>query len=54
MATLLIEKGAEENAKNDRGGTPLWYAQKDGHKELAELLKKHGGKASKPKVILYK
>lgn len=30
--------------KDDFGMTPLDYAEQQGHKELAELLKKHGAK----------
>ena len=40
VAELLIAKGADVNAKNDGGETPLDGA--DG--EIADLLRKHGGK----------
>ncbi len=40
IAELLIAKGADVNAKNDVGETPLDGA--DG--EIADLLRKHGGK----------
>ena len=39
---LLIAKGAEVNANYEDGGTPLDEA--DG--EIADLLRKHGGKTS--------
>ena len=42
VAELLIAKGADVNAKNDFGETPLDGA--DG--EIADLLRKHGGKTA--------
>ena len=54
IAKLLITKGADVNAKADKGRTPLDWAEKvnDRHsykgkadkKEIADLLRKHGGK----------
>ena len=38
---LLISKGADVNAENDDGLTPLDRAE---DKEMADLLRKHGGK----------
>jgi ankyrin repeat protein len=38
---LLIAKGADVNAKDDDGTTPLDMAD---DKEIADLLRKHGGK----------
>ena len=38
---LLIAKGADVNAKDDDGTTPLDMAD---DKETADLLRKHGGK----------
>jgi len=53
IAELLIAEGADVNAKNDGGKTPLDYAETDNFeppelkaakKEIADLLRKHGGK----------
>jgi len=43
MAERLIEAGADVNAKNDRGYTPLYVAVMSDHTETAELLRQHGG-----------
>lgn len=43
-AELLIAKGADVNAKNKYGWTPLSLAESKGHREIAELLRSHGGK----------
>ena len=40
IVELLIAKGADVNPKNDRGQTPLDWADK----EIAALLRKHGDK----------
>jgi ankyrin repeat protein len=40
---LLIANGADVNAKNDDGETPLYVATVYGKKEVADLLRKHGG-----------
>ena len=37
-AELLIDKGADINAKDDTGGTPLFWAALEGNEEVAELL----------------
>jgi ankyrin repeat protein len=44
IAELLIAKGADVNAKNDDGGTPLDLAIENKQTEIADLLRKHGGK----------
>ena len=45
-AELLIEKGAEVNAKDDGDETPLDFAIKGKHTKIADLLRKHGGKTA--------
>ena len=42
IAELLITKGADVNAKDDDGEPPLDWAMQ--HPEIADLLRKHGGK----------
>ncbi|MBO56553.1 MAG: hypothetical protein CMO62_02340 [Verrucomicrobiales bacterium] len=42
-AELLIAADADVNAKMEDGDTPLDLAKRK-HQELAELLRKHGGK----------
>jgi ankyrin repeat protein len=44
MAESLLAKGADVNAKNERGETPLQLAIKQGDKDFAALLRKHGAK----------
>ena len=44
VAELLIAKGADINTKNDFGETPLDAAILFKSPELADLLRKHGGK----------
>ncbi|MDA7653445.1 ankyrin repeat domain-containing protein [bacterium] len=41
---LLIASGADANAKDYGGETPLDWAIRGKHTELADLLRKHGGK----------
>jgi ankyrin repeat protein len=47
MAELLITNGAEINAKSTYEETPFDLAISNEHKELAELLRKHGGVSGK-------
>jgi ankyrin repeat protein len=41
-AELLITNGADVNAKDEEGRTPLDMAKR--HPGIADLLRKHGGK----------
>ena len=42
MIELLIDKGAEVNARDKYGRTPLTIAADLDHKEATAVLKKHG------------
>ena len=44
IAELLLDKGADVNAKDDGGDTPLDVAMLGNDKETADLIRKHGGK----------
>jgi ankyrin repeat protein len=44
LVELLIANGAEVNARTKRGKTPLKAAIMKGHRIVAELLFKHGGR----------
>jgi ankyrin repeat protein len=44
IAEQLIANGADVNAKGKVGATPLEFAELRNHTELANLLRKHGGK----------
>ena len=44
IAELLITKGADVNAKDKKGKTPLDLAIEENHSQTADLLRKHGGK----------
>ena len=41
---LLIGKGLDLNAKDEDGDTPLDWANGNGNRRTADLLRKHGGK----------
>ena len=43
LVELLLNKGAEINAKNNDGQTPLFVASRYGHMDVVELLRRHGG-----------
>ena len=43
---LLIAEGADVNAQHDDGGTPLDWAIINKYTEIADLLRRHGGKTS--------
>ena len=38
IVDLLIANGANVNAKNEEGGTPLHLAAEEGHQQIVELL----------------
>jgi ankyrin repeat protein len=44
IVELLIAEGADVNAKDAIGTTPLDQAIRGKHPETADLLRKHGGK----------
>ena len=44
IVELLITKDADVNAKNEDGETPLDWAINFKQTEVADLLRKHGGK----------
>ena len=44
IAELLIGKGADVNAKNERDETPLDCGTKNKRSKISDLLRKHGGK----------
>ena len=46
IAKLLIVKNADVNAKDVEGQTPLDWAEEEKQKQIADLLRKHGGKTS--------
>jgi ankyrin repeat protein len=47
IAELLIDNGADVNAKDVDGDTPLDLAIQFKEPEIADLLHKHGGKGRK-------
>jgi len=44
VVRVLLDNGANVNAKREYGATALKIARAKGHKEIAELLKSHGAK----------
>ena len=44
MAEFFIAKGADVNAEDKWGKTPLQVAERKGHTEIVELLRKHGAR----------
>tara|TARA_B100001559_G_C15947700_1_gene370660 strand:+ start:291 stop:521 length:231 start_codon:yes stop_codon:yes gene_type:complete len=47
VVELLIGKGLDVNAKDEDGDTPLDWANGNGNRRTADLLRKHGGKTRK-------
>jgi len=41
---FLLDHGADPNAENEQGDTPLALAEKQGHAEVVAMLKAHGAK----------
>jgi prolyl 4-hydroxylase len=39
-----------ERTNHGKGGSPLWWAEKSGDRELVKLLKKYGAKAIRPEL----
>jgi ankyrin repeat protein len=42
-AKLLLANKADVNARDNKGFTPWSYATENGHKDLADMLRQHGG-----------
>ena len=42
IVSLLLEKGADVNAKNNDGWTPLHWASENGHEAIVSLLLEKG------------
>jgi ankyrin repeat protein len=43
VVALLLAHGADVNASDNRGWTPLHCAEQNGQKDVAEFLRQHGG-----------
>jgi len=52
MVELLIGSGANINSQIITGETPLQRAEQRGHTAIAEILRKHGGRAGKVTLLL--
>jgi len=46
IAGVLIHEGVDVNGKDDRGYTPLDYANRYGHDSMSKILEKKGGKSN--------
>lgn len=46
VAQVLLSKGADVNAVNEKGLTPLDIALNKQHAKMVEILKKHGARTS--------
>jgi ankyrin repeat protein len=44
LVELLLAKGADPNARADKGATPLVAASRQGHKKVEAVLLRHGAK----------
>lgn len=44
VAKLLLGKGADLKAREEKGKIPLAVANEEGHTEIVELLRKYGAK----------
>jgi ankyrin repeat protein len=44
LAELLLAKGVDVNSRDSENKTPLFWAEKYGHREVAALLRQHGGR----------
>jgi len=44
IVRLLLERGADVEAKKNDGKTALQYAAQEGHDEIVKLLREHGSK----------
>jgi ankyrin repeat protein len=43
VAELMLTHKADVNARTNKGTTPLRVALLQGHKEMVDLLREHGG-----------
>ena len=44
VVSMLLDAGAQVDAKDNSGSTALMIASWNGHKDVVEVLKKHGAK----------